>query len=111
MSNSRPLGCMHGHQLQRLVAFQRLMFAGFERGVRQEGGQIASFLACGEVAAAFLLHEVLAALISSSRLSRRSWPSFRRGSAGAGRIFSMTCSIISAAADCRYRDAIPRPAG
>ena len=33
MSNSSPLAACHGHQLQRLVAFQRLVLAGFQGGM------------------------------------------------------------------------------
>jgi hypothetical protein len=35
----QALGGMHGHQLQGVVAFAGLVLAGFERGVRQEGGR------------------------------------------------------------------------
>ena len=35
----QPLGGMHGHQLYRFLPLSRLMFAGFERGVREEGGE------------------------------------------------------------------------
>ncbi len=43
----QPLGRMHGHQLQRVVALAGLVFAGFERGVGEEGDQVGAQFAFG----------------------------------------------------------------
>jgi hypothetical protein len=89
----QPLGGMHRHQLHRLLPLAGLVLAGFQRGVREEGGQRPAFGRWPPL----VVDEVAAALISSSRFSSRSWPSFSCGSAGQPD-FSMTCSMIRAAA-------------
>ena len=72
----QALGRMHGHQLQRVVAFAGLVLAGFERGMGEEGREVGrqfAFLADRLPSSAT---KPAAALTSSSRLSSRSWPSF-----------------------------------
>ena len=40
----QPLGRMHRHQVQRIVAVARLVFARFQRGVGEEGGETIVFV-------------------------------------------------------------------
>ena len=65
---------MHRHQLQRVLALARLVLAGFQRGVGEEGGERVDRLA-GLGARVPPAMKAAAALTSSSRFSIRSAPS------------------------------------
>jgi hypothetical protein len=54
----QPLGRMHGHQLHRVLPLAGLMLAGFERGVREEGGQRTAIGAAASPSMAAFLQEV-----------------------------------------------------